>query len=420
MVVISNGFKNFHMVMAGAEADSRKNLTMYIAGAYPTQKILNSVLMRMLSRFFNMSRFLARKESINDQLVRSKWLPEVLQMLSLKMANYKYLVRVADFIHVLSFKWYAHLAVKDIREAHDLGARIYHYRAGFGHRSAKVAKELGMVTLCDHSIVHPASLQYMIDNGGEMPSVNTKTVIDYFWKTVLDDFQWADAILVNSEFVKSTFISQGLSGNDVHVAYLGVDTPFLKHIAPVAKKEQDHQVVGLMFAGLFGERKGADILIESLLNLTDISWRLDIAGSVSPYVKRKYSDFLNDSRVNLLGTLSRDKLAEKMMESDVFVFPSLAEGSARVIFEAMACGCYVITTPNSGSIVETGIHGELVSTADSIGLSGAIIFAANNIQTIRDIGNKNAQLIQDKYLQKYYGDTLDLLYKNLVEKHDKR
>ena len=46
-----------------------------------------------------------------------------------------------------------------------------------------------------------------------------------------------------------------------------------------------------------------------------------------------------------------------MSRAEVFVFPSLAEGSARVVAMAMAAGCYVITTPNSGSVVRDGAMG---------------------------------------------------------------
>ncbi len=414
MVIISNGFKNFHMVMAGAEANTRKILTMYIAGAYPTNNVIKWLTMPLVKKIFNSPRFIARKDSIDDEVIRSKCLPELLQLLSLKVSNIRYLEGISNYLHVLSFKWYAHLAVKDIREAHALGARIYHYRAGFGHSSAKVAQELGIVTLCDHSIVHPMTLQYMIDNNGQLPTLTDEVNINYFWQSVLDDFQYADAILVNSQFVKDTFISQGWRDEVIHVAYLGVDTPFLQHVTPVVKKRQNKRRINLIFAGFFGKRKGADLLIESLLKLEGIDWHLDIAGSISPYVSRKFDKFLNDGRVDVLGTLSRQELADRMAVSDAFVFPSLAEGSARVIFEAMACGCYVITTPNSGSIVESGVHGELVRTGDVSQLSTAISNAANDIQMTNTVGKNNAKLIQEKYLQKIYGDELSALYRKLV------
>ena len=48
--------------------------------------------------------------------------------------------------------------------------------------------------------------------------------------------------------------------------------------------------------------------------------------------------------------------------------PASVEGSARVVFEALAAGCYVITTPNAGSIVKDEVHGALVEPGSADGL----------------------------------------------------
>ena len=54
-----------------------------------------------------------------------------------------------------------------------------------------------------------------------------------------------------------------------------------------------------------------------------------------------------------------------LQKADIFLFPSLVEGSAKVIFEAMASGCAVIT-PNSGSIVEHNKGGFVVKAGNLI------------------------------------------------------
>jgi glycosyltransferase involved in cell wall biosynthesis len=108
--------------------------------------------------------------------------------------------------------------------------------------------------------------------------------------------------------------------------------------------------------------------------------------------------------------MRHDEVALRMLEADVFVFPSLAEGSARVVFEALACGCYVITTPNAGSIVQDGVHGALVPAGDADALAAAIRAAASRRQTIRDVGQYNAELVRSEYRQRRYGEALDQLY----------
>jgi glycosyltransferase involved in cell wall biosynthesis len=56
----------------------------------------------------------------------------------------------------------------------------------------------------------------------------------------------------------------------------------------------------------------------------------------------------------------------------VFVMPSLAEGSAEAIYEALAAGLPVITTDAAGSVVRPGIDGWVVAERDSVALAEAI------------------------------------------------
>jgi glycosyltransferase involved in cell wall biosynthesis len=53
-----------------------------------------------------------------------------------------------------------------------------------------------------------------------------------------------------------------------------------------------------------------------------------------------------------------------MAAADVFVFPSLFEGSAVVTYEALACGLPSVVTPDAGSVVRDGVEGLLVPAGD--------------------------------------------------------
>jgi glycosyltransferase involved in cell wall biosynthesis len=58
-----------------------------------------------------------------------------------------------------------------------------------------------------------------------------------------------------------------------------------------------------------------------------------------------------------------------MAAADVFVFPSLFEGSAVVTYEALACGLPCVVTPAAGSVVRDGVEGFLVEPRDVNGLA---------------------------------------------------
>jgi glycosyltransferase involved in cell wall biosynthesis len=80
----------------------------------------------------------------------------------------------------------------------------------------------------------------------------------------------------------------------------------------------------------------------------------------------------------------------------------------------MACGCYIITTPNAGSIVEDGVHGRLIPPGDANALAAAIDWAVANKDAVAEIGWRNAQLIRDDYRQCYYGEKVMALYHRLL------
>jgi len=73
-----------------------------------------------------------------------------------------------------------------------------------------------------------------------------------------------------------------------------------------------------------------------------------------------------------LGRLPRDRIHEEFAAADVFVLPSLAEGSAGVTYEALAAGVPVVTTPAAGSVVRDGIEGRVVPERDPVALADAI------------------------------------------------
>ena len=47
------------------------------------------------------------------------------------------------------------------------------------------------------------------------------------WKEIMYDCEEGDRLLVNSDFVKNTFIEYGFDANKIDVVYLGVRSDFL-------------------------------------------------------------------------------------------------------------------------------------------------------------------------------------------------
>jgi len=126
----------------------------------------------------------------------------------------------------------------------------------------------------------------------------------------------------------------------------------------------------VLFVGTAGLRKGIHYLAEAseVLQGRGRLYEFRIAGEVTQRIAR----LRECRRLRFLGRVPRDHVQAEFASADVFVMPSLAEGSAEAIYEALAAGLPVITTDAAGSVVRPGIDGWVVPERDSVALAEAI------------------------------------------------
>src|SRR5262249_3850951 len=76
--------------------------------------------------------------------------------------------------------------------------------------------------------------------------------------------------------------------------------------------------------------------------------------------------------VELTGPVPRSEIPGHYAWADVFLLPSICEGSATVTYEALAAGLPVVCTPNTGSVVRDGVDGFVVPAGDTDALVGRL------------------------------------------------
>lgn len=410
-VVISAGHKNFHLLFSAAEMAIRGRLSRVLTGIYPTPVERRIARLPGLREVRKLERFLNREERFSDERVCQSRYSELVSGLGLLLRRRFPGNNLDDKLQSTAFRMYGRKAIRHLRQAAEEGAKIYHYRAGYGQSSVQVARDLGMRTICDHSLVHPALLQILIDNGGRFPQ-NRPAQPTGFWADVLADIEQADLILVNSDFVAKSCRFMGFDPDRIVVAYQGVENKFIARL-PETRTFLDDTAGSrpqFLFAGSMGPRKGLDVLQKALARLSDAEFDLHMAGGMSVDARARYAGLLADPRVTYHGLLSPAQIAQRMSESDLFVFPTLAEGSARVVFEAMAAGCAVITTENAGSIVSDEVSGWLIPPGEADALCFAITAALSNPERLSAIGRANQTLIREQYNQSAYGNALEKTY----------
>lgn len=170
----------------------------------------------------------------------------------------------------------------------------------------------------------------------------------------------ADAITVPSRFAARSFVEMGLAAEKVHVIPYGVRLDkFTRTVVP------SPDTFEVLFAGTVSLRKGFPYLLEAFDKLKHPAKRLRVAGTIHPNM-RSVLQRLPKSQVEFLGHVSQERLAELMSRSHVLALPSIEEGLALVQGQALACGCPVLTSTNSGGedLFTDGVEGFIVPVRD--------------------------------------------------------
>jgi len=109
---------------------------------------------------------------------------------------------------------------------------------------------------------------------------------------------------------------------------------------------------------------------------------------------------------------------EYYKQADVFVLPTIEEGSALVGYEAMASGLPLITTFNSGSIARDKKDGFIVPIRDIPKLKEKIKFMQDNPKKCAEMG-KSARKYVEGFTWEKYGEDLVKEYEKIIAKKEK-
>lgn len=113
--------------------------------------------------------------------------------------------------------------------------------------------------------------------------------------------------------------------------------------------------VTVLFVGSVIIRKGAHLLLDAWAD-AGIDGRLELCGRVLPEIQRVAARHLVRRDVVARGHVV--DIAQAYADADIFAFPTLEEGSPLVIYQAMAQGLAILTSPmGSGGAVRDGVEG---------------------------------------------------------------
>ena len=179
---------------------------------------------------------------------------------------------------------------------------------------------------------------------------------------VMEEYALADLILVLSEKAAETFRVAGVANEKLFMLPRGTDPGRFTPGEPPSRFRA-------LFVGALIKRKGVHWLLEAWHKLALKDAELVLVGAVHDEIKPYLAQYASPN-IKLAGFVKRPE--DYYRAASVHIFPSSCEGSAKVTYDAAACGIPQITTRESGDVVIDGVNGIVVPCGDVDALCAAI------------------------------------------------
>jgi glycosyltransferase involved in cell wall biosynthesis len=185
---------------------------------------------------------------------------------------------------------------------------------------------------------------------------------DYDYDLRLRTYEEADYILTPSEFVKRSFVEQGIPAEKLLKVNFGFRT-FESNAA--AEREQDDNTFRVLYVGQINYRKGLRYALQAFAKLKHPKKEFVIVGPETKITGLERTPI--PDHVTFTGTLKGDELMHEYRRATIFVLPSLEEGLSLVQGEALSFGLPLLITTNTGGddLITDGVEGFIVPPADA-------------------------------------------------------
>jgi glycosyltransferase involved in cell wall biosynthesis len=174
------------------------------------------------------------------------------------------------------------------------------------------------------------------------------------------EYEMADSVSVPSGFVADSFVRMGYPREKLFLNPYGARLERFRRVA-----EPEPGGFTIVFVGQAGLRKGFLYLLQAFARLRHPRKKLKVIGSVAPEIQPLLIDH-DLSQVEFVGTVPNAQLLQHYSSAHVMVLPSIEEGLAMVIGEALACGCPVVASKHTGGsdLFSDGVEGFIVPPRD--------------------------------------------------------
>jgi glycosyltransferase involved in cell wall biosynthesis len=238
--------------------------------------------------------------------------------------------------------WWAAVLLDAYVASHLPACDVFVALSGGGLTTAGVVQRRGGGYICDRGSTHIRYAERIMAEefqrwGQRLPEIDPRSI-----EREELEYSAADIITVPSEFCVRSFVEMGVPAEKLRKIPYGVD---LNMFSKVADPPTDRFEV--LFVGQVSFRKGLPYLLEAFKALKHPRKRLRVIGAMQPEMRRFLQNRSTED-VDFIGPIPQGDLVAIMSSSHVMVLPSIEDGLGLVLAQAMACGCPIICSTNTG------------------------------------------------------------------------
>lgn len=262
--------------------------------------------------------------------------------------------------------------------------------SGAGLKTFRVASRRGIRTVCDRGSSHIRFQEAVLREEFSRWDDRFPGIDPRFVAKEEAEYEAADLITVPSEFARRSFVEMGVPEAKLRKVPYGVD---LRRFEKTAEPAKDRFEV--LFVGQVSFRKGVPYLLAAFERFRHPKKRLRIVGPMQPEMRRYLDRHPPGEDVQLVGTLPQAELKYVMSRAHVMVLPSVEEGLACVQGQAMACGCPVIGTTNTGAedLYTNGVEGFIVQPRDTVAVGERLQLLADEPERRKRMGENSLKRV---------------------------
>ncbi|WP_411768212.1 glycosyltransferase family 4 protein [Winogradskyella sp. A3E31] len=237
-----------------------------------------------------------------------------------------------------------------------------------------------------------------------------------------ETFPHVDAFHAVSEAIVREASKYGDIESRTRVIHSPVPNIYFNQFLPYAKNEKN--TINIVSIGRFHWVKGFRYAIDTLAQLKDQGYDVHYT-IVGPNAFPEALTFqinqlkIKDS-ITLKGKLPQNEVLTFLQTQDVLLLPSLQEGIANVVLEAMAIGLPVVST-DCGGMSEVVIHkktGWLVPIRNPIAMADAIVeIVESDAASINRVTQEAHRLVKGQFNYDTSVQEFISLYESVVESH---